>query len=140
MTGVQLEVGTQATSFEYRPFGTELQLCQRYFEKTYPTNTALGNTSAGAGRGLVTARTTQNGYGFGMINHIVSKRATPTITFYSPFVGTLGQIGSFDSGVNLGAVIVLQNSQDSFLLINNSGGDVADGSPISFQYTAAAEL
>jgi hypothetical protein len=29
--GVQLEVGTQATSFEYRQYTTELQLCQRYF-------------------------------------------------------------------------------------------------------------
>ena len=30
ITGVQLEVGTQATSFEYRQYTTELQLCQRY--------------------------------------------------------------------------------------------------------------
>ncbi len=30
ITGVQLEVGSSATSFEYRPYGTELQLCQRY--------------------------------------------------------------------------------------------------------------
>jgi len=33
ITGVQLEVGTQATSFDYRPYGTELQLCQRYYAK-----------------------------------------------------------------------------------------------------------
>jgi hypothetical protein len=32
ITGVQLEVGTQATSFEYRQYGTELQLCQRYYQ------------------------------------------------------------------------------------------------------------
>lgn len=32
-TGVQLEVGTQATTFDYRSIGTELQLCQRYFYK-----------------------------------------------------------------------------------------------------------
>ena len=32
ITGVQLEVGTQATSFEYRQYGQELVLCQRYFE------------------------------------------------------------------------------------------------------------
>jgi hypothetical protein len=32
ITGVQLEVGTQATSFEYRQIGTEFSLCQRYFE------------------------------------------------------------------------------------------------------------
>ena len=31
ITGVQLETGTVATTFEYRPYGTELALCQRYF-------------------------------------------------------------------------------------------------------------
>ena len=31
ITGVQLEVGSSATSFEYRQYTTELQLCQRYF-------------------------------------------------------------------------------------------------------------
>ena len=33
ITGVQLEVGDTATSFDYRPYGQELSLCQRYFEK-----------------------------------------------------------------------------------------------------------
>lgn len=32
ITGVQLEVGTVATSFDFRPYGTELALCQRYFQ------------------------------------------------------------------------------------------------------------
>ena len=39
-TGVQLEVGSTATSFDYRPYGTELALCQRYFWK--PTNEGYG--------------------------------------------------------------------------------------------------
>jgi hypothetical protein len=32
ITGVQLEKGSTATSFDYRPYGTELMLCQRYFQ------------------------------------------------------------------------------------------------------------
>jgi len=31
-TGVQLEKGSTATSFDYRPYGTELALCQRYYQ------------------------------------------------------------------------------------------------------------
>ena len=35
ITGVQLEPGPVATPFEHRPIGTELALCQRYFNNVY---------------------------------------------------------------------------------------------------------
>jgi hypothetical protein len=40
ITGVQVEIGSVATPFEYRSFGTELQLCQRYCQKfnVFPTS------------------------------------------------------------------------------------------------------
>jgi hypothetical protein len=34
---VQLEKGSTATSFDYRPYGTELALCQRYYGENSQT-------------------------------------------------------------------------------------------------------
>jgi hypothetical protein len=77
ITGVQLEVGTQATSFEYRQYGTELALCQRYFEK------ATGNSYSSYGAT------------FNYVNWFfkATKRATPTITGLA--LGVQGEI-NFD--------------------------------------------
>jgi hypothetical protein len=44
ITGVQLEVGSTATSFDYRPYGTELALCQRYYFKTKPAASSYLST------------------------------------------------------------------------------------------------
>jgi hypothetical protein len=38
ITGVQLEKGSTATSFDYRPYGTELALCRRYYISTTTAN------------------------------------------------------------------------------------------------------
>jgi hypothetical protein len=54
ITGVQLEVGSTATSFDYRPFGTELQLCQRYYQAFYGNGgvSLIGRTNASSGQGV----------------------------------------------------------------------------------------
>ena len=44
ITGVQLEVGSQATNFEFRPYGMELALCQRYYQQFGFAN-AIGDAS-----------------------------------------------------------------------------------------------
>ena len=48
ITGVQLEVGSSATGFEYRQYGTELALCQRYYWRSNGANNSYpsiyGNT------------------------------------------------------------------------------------------------
>ena len=49
ITGVQLEVGSTATSFDYRPYGTELALCQRYFYKVIGGSGTGGYNSIGNG-------------------------------------------------------------------------------------------
>lgn len=37
ITGVQLEIGSVATPFEHRPYGMELTLAQRYYQRITPT-------------------------------------------------------------------------------------------------------
>jgi hypothetical protein len=63
ITGVQLEKGSTSTSFDYRPYGTELALCQRYFCSTF---NAVGIWGGTAIQGMVTSQ--------------VPMRATPTPT------------------------------------------------------------
>jgi hypothetical protein len=78
ITGVQLEVGTQATNFDVRSYGTELALCQRYYAQ-------LGSVSGGSGAyaalgaGYCTSGTNFNVY----CKHPVSMRSAPTVTFSS---------------------------------------------------------
>jgi len=46
ITGVQLEVGTAPTDFEFRDVGEELVRCQRYYEKSYDLTTTPGTNTA----------------------------------------------------------------------------------------------
>ena len=64
VTGVQLEVGSTATEFEYRSIGDELALCQRYFQ-------FVGNFSAIGGS------TTQL---VASLNYQTAMRAAPTLS------------------------------------------------------------
>jgi hypothetical protein len=49
ITGVQLEAGSTATSFDYRPYGTELNLCQRYYQGiNSATNFSVMGVSSGS--------------------------------------------------------------------------------------------
>ena len=44
ITGVQVEKGSTATSFDYRPISTELALCQRYYWKSGLVSESIGVT------------------------------------------------------------------------------------------------
>jgi hypothetical protein len=52
ITGVQLEVGSTATSFDYRPYSVEYDMCRRYFELIRYASDGSTNQYIGAGVGM----------------------------------------------------------------------------------------
>ena len=102
VTGVQLEVGSTATSFDYRPYGTELQLAQRYYLNMNGTTNNFQPLFIGA-----LYNTTSGTY---IMNLPVPMRTVPTITTsgtifaqnlsinVSSLAGPYSQIGSLLEG------------------------------------------
>jgi hypothetical protein len=88
VTGVQIEVGSTATSFDYRPFGTELALCQRYFERSYNLGSATGSFT----NGFIGFNTPINSASDVPSNILfkVTKRDTPIIVVYNAVSGASG--------------------------------------------------
>jgi hypothetical protein len=118
ITGVQLEKGSTATSFDYRPYGTELALCQRYYYKIFPN--AADSSLAGAGSTTsATVATYMNG------SFPVTMRVAPTALEQS------GTASDYQI-VNPGAANVNSNAVPTFLAATNKyryfvRGTVASG-------------
>lgn len=137
---LQLEEGATATPFEVRPYGVELVLCQRYYEKSYDIGTAPG-TSTTNGICSMNASTVSNGYRYAGVRHKVEKRTAPTVTIYSQ-VGTVGQ-SSNGAGTDLSAnsAQVFDATTSGFNLANNRGSDINPvGNVVHWHYTSSAEL
>lgn len=91
VTGVQLETGSTATPFERRPFGTELMLCQRYYEKSYGLAITPG-TGLGTGFSGMTTSSAATAEASSGITFRVSKRADPNMTIYNAVTGSSGSV------------------------------------------------
>lgn len=76
LTGVQLEVGGQATPFEHRSYADELARCMRYYQTAVPAGGDVFGTRIIFGGHIVSGNNT-----FGNVDHTVPMRAAPTITF-----------------------------------------------------------
>ena len=140
ITGVQLEKGSTASSFDYRSIGTELALCQRYFETNQGPGWQVGTaTGAFAGEYWNNNGGGLNTYFSLPIKFAVYKRASPTVTLYSPGTGAINNVQT-NYSANLDATSVVSTS----FLGGFSGGMGASpgGAPslIAFNWTSSSEL
>jgi hypothetical protein len=105
ITGVQLEKGSTATSFDYRPYTTELQLCQRYFFN-------LGGKSAEVASSIGAAYSTN--WCQAVIKPPVTMRTSPTLTTsgnwcWNDYVNAASSTGAL-------TVSTSQNSQNTMFI------------------------
>lgn len=132
ITGVQLERGSQATSFEWLPYGTELALCQRYCFRMSTTGN-FGPYGMGHGVNSTTFRT--------FIKTAQTMRAQPTLSFST----ASGFQWSF--GNALSAISAADYGLDGFSIDCTSTGIAANGGYLltsanntTSSITASAEL
>ena len=134
ITGVQLEVGSTPTPFEHRPFGVELGMCQRYYEKSFPYATAPAqNTGVTLGAAYATGQVVNQAFSTS-VTFAVAKRAAPTITTYAPDSATANW--SLNTTTPTAATA---NIGDSAFAVTGSTA-VTAGNGYSIHWQAVAEL
>jgi hypothetical protein len=119
VTGVQCEAGSVATPFERRPYGTELQLCQRYyFQQTYDVSNPIVSSSAYWGTNTIPEW---------CFFYPQQMRVAPTITV--PTVGALNALESQVAWRQCSAVTISEVSDKSARLFGTfaTNGTFAKG-------------
>jgi hypothetical protein len=132
VTGVQFEVGSVATPFERRQYGTEFMLCQRYYEVC---GYGIGRSESTSSMSLV-------------CSYVVTKRANPSsIGLFGGTTVTNGAQQLGRSGTNITAITnTFQATQTNFGVVVNvadtglTAGAICSTGPVSNIFTANSEL
>ena len=124
ITGVQLEVGSQATPFEHRSFGEEKKLCERYYFQTQSQNFA---GVASATNRLIA------GY------RIPDMRATPSFTFIS-YNGTTARLSKATNNADTTFSSASVTSLNGFYQVTSSSNTFVAGEGYFAQLKCDSEI
>jgi hypothetical protein len=136
---VQFEPGAVATPFERRSYGQELSLCQRYFETSFD-GVAVGTAGNTASCLFHVNINVSDFYSYGPCQYQQQKRATPTVTIYSPLNGATGVLYNLSTNSNVGNAGVASVGTRGFRLFCSNSAMSPVNSAHAIHYTASAEL
>jgi hypothetical protein len=131
ITGVQLEQNTSATPFERRLYNQELANCQRYYSKSYATETAPA--TATATNSIIWLTETTNSYTNRYMALPVTMRSAPTVVAYSPATGVSGKMRNTDTAADI--TVSVKNT-----CIYAANVSVNTSNELNVHWTASAEL
>lgn len=121
----------------------ELQLCQRYYEKTYDVDVAPGTTAAYGPASCIAqfnGGATTRSFVVNAGRFTVKKRATPgTFKTFSVSTGAENSINGYSSAINYSVTSVSQLNASGFAFINTSTAPSTTEMSV-FHWTADAEL
>ena len=133
----QLEIGSVATPFEQRPYGMELALCQRYYEKS-----CTGSFPATSGEGsLVFAIASGTALIYTNASFAVTKRTSPTSVRIASYTGTLGKVSPVDNSTDVaGTTLGNIRYNDSHIVSIVLTAGLTASAYYWYQWEASAEL
>jgi hypothetical protein len=124
VTGFQVEIGSVVTPFEFRPIGTELALCQRYYYQELSSLIASG----------IAFDTIEAQLRF---QYLVQMRISPTVTIYDN-AGNAARIHRNRSGDHANAATIVNPTTLGWPTISSTG--LVAGAGYSCKVKADAEL
>jgi hypothetical protein len=140
ITGVQLEAGSVATPFEQINYGTELMMCQRYYEKSYPIGTVPGASAITSGMSWLVNGYSSNIYVICTTTFKATKRTAAAIAYWDAAGNSLrttyltgGGLSQGDNNNNIYATVASESGFFIYIL-------AAPSYNYGVQWTASAEL
>jgi len=139
ITGVQLEKGSTATSFDYRPYGTELALCQRYFCSSFPSTVAPAQNTGTAYNNMPLVNATIAQYLASQFFFPVAMRSVPTVTLYNPAAAN-AQARNYSTGTDCSSTSAASGNNNSFYIVATPPASSGAGHTIGVNWSASIEL
>ena len=141
ITGVQLEKAAAATSFEHRPIGTELAMCQRYYQKTFPLQTAAANNAGATGAVVLQSSGSNSLYGSQFQwRYPVRMRGVPTVVVHNPSAnnGNVRNLANTtDVAISANPFVPIDESSAQIVAMDTAS---SAGQILGVHFTANAEL
>ena len=133
ITGIQLEVGRNATDFEHRSYGEELALCQRYYQNSYHQSAGKYPGNTDNDNGMIQTCWSDGNSPFGMFP--TPMRAQPSVTLRQRGTNNIGKVEN--SGAQKTASAQQVSNQGVGYIAVSSG---VAGGWCAFTYELNAEL
>lgn len=138
ITGMQFELGATVTPFEYRPTSYEIDLCQRYFEKSYNLDQTPGDAAVAEAIQYMIPASSNTLYGSGG-NFLTRKYRAPQVTIFNP-TGVPPSSNKFkDTGGSVYTVSGTQSTETRISTITTAVS-IASGKVLQYHYIADAEI